>query len=253
MREDVCMKLRKAFRYLAAVVFITFLVYAIYHIRHGFTTAAEPSRLETIVARAARNFAIPRKARLEPNPWKPTPDLLKDARESYIDRCSVCHAPDGSGQTNVGRNLYPRVPDLRAPQTQNLTDGQLRYIIRSGVPLTGMPGWAKPHDEQSDDSWKLVLYIRSLRNITSEERTQQTASISAAHYTGSASCQKCHAQIFEHWRKTPMANVVRDPREFPNAIIPDLATNKIAKFTKDQVALVYGSLWKQRYFTKIGD
>jgi len=90
---------------------------------HGFTTAAEPSRLETIVARAARNFAIPRKARLEPNPWKPTPDVLKDAHESYFDRCAVCHAPDGSGQTNVGRNLYPRVPDLRLPQTQNLTDG----------------------------------------------------------------------------------------------------------------------------------
>ncbi|HXH66005.1 MAG TPA: hypothetical protein VNI81_02320 [Candidatus Limnocylindrales bacterium] len=105
-----------------------------------------------------------------------------------------------------------------------------------------MPGWAKPHDEDSDDSWKLVLYIRSLRNLTNDERTQQTVAMSSARYTGSASCQKCHAQIYEHWRKTPMANVVRDPREFPNAIIPDLSTNKILKFTKDDVALVYGSL-----------
>src|SRR5229473_3373266 len=54
-------------------------------------------------------------------------------------------------------------------------------------------------------------------------------------------------------RKTRMANVVRDPREHPEAIIPDLATDPLAKFTKDQVALVYGRLWKQRYFTKIGD
>jgi predicted CXXCH cytochrome family protein len=50
-----------------------------------------------------------------------------------------------------------------------------------------------------------------------------------------------------------MANVVRDPREYPEAIIPDLSTNTIAKFTKEQVAFVYGSIWKQRYFTKIGD
>jgi predicted CXXCH cytochrome family protein len=247
------MKFRNVVLLLVAVVLVIAGYFGGRILLHGFTTAAEPSRLETIVARAARNFAIPRKARLEPNPWKPTPDALKDARESYFDRCAVCHASDGSGQTNVGGNLYPRVPDLRAPQTQNLTDGQLRYIIRSGVPLTGMPGWAKPHDEQSDDSWKLVLYIRSLRNLTSEEHTQQAAAISSAHYTGSASCQKCHAQIYEHWRKTPMANVVRDPRESPNVIIPDLSTNKIAKFTKDQVALVYGSVWKQRYFTKIGD
>ena len=41
--------------------------------------------------------------------------------------------------------------------------------------------------------------------------------------------------------------------EHPDAIIPDLATNSIAKFSKDDVALVYGSLWKQRYFTKRGD
>ena len=50
-----------------------------------------------------------------------------------------------------------------------------------------------------------------------------------------------------------MANVIRDPREHPDAIIPDLTTNKIAPFSKDQVAFVYGSKWKQRYFTKIGD
>ena len=36
-------------------------------------------------------------------------------------------------------------------------------------------------------------------------------------------------------------------------MIPDPATNNVAPFTKDQVALVYGSLWKQRYFTKVGD
>ena len=50
-----------------------------------------------------------------------------------------------------------------------------------------------------------------------------------------------------------MANVVRDPREHPEAIIPDLTTNTVAPFTLDQVAFVYGSKWKQRYFTRIGD
>jgi len=44
-----------------------------------------------------------------------------------------------------------------------------------------------------------------------------------------------------------------DPREHPDAIIPDLASNTVGKFSKDQVAFVYGSVWKQRYFTKVGD
>jgi predicted CXXCH cytochrome family protein len=51
-----------------------------------------------------------------------------------------------------------------------------------------------------------------------------------------------------------MANVVRDPREHPEAIIPDLTKpDPLVNFTKDDIAFVYGSLWKQRYFKKVGD
>ena len=247
------MKTGKTLLLLGGLALIALGVYFVGLIRHGFSTADEPSFVEKAVARAARNLAIPRNARLEANPLKAAPELLKESRESFLDRCASCHGPDGAGQTRVGRNLYPKVPDLRLPVTQNLTDGELRYIIRNGVRMTGMPGWANPHEEQSDDSWKLVLFIRSLRQLTGEEQQQQASTANAAHYVGSQACQKCHAEIYEHWKKTPMANVVRDPREHPEAIIPDLRTNPLAKFTKEQVALVYGSVWKQRYFTKIGD
>ena len=48
-----------------------------------------------------------------------------------------------------------------------------------------------------------------------------------------------------------MANVVRDPKEHPDAILPDLTKpDPLVKFTKDDIAFVYGSKWKQRYFTK---
>ena len=247
------MKISKILGLIATAVIVAAGIYGARLIWRGLSTSQEPSYLETVVARTARNLAIPREARSETNPWKTTPDALREARESFLDRCAVCHGADGAGQTQDGRNLYPRVPDLRLPLTQNLTDGEIRYIIRNGVRLTGMPGWAKPHDEQSDDSWKLVVFIRSLRQLSNQELQQQASAAKSAHYVGSQSCQKCHAEIYEHWRKTPMAYVVRDPREHPDAIIPDLATNTIAKFTKNDVALVYGSVWKQRYFTKRGD
>jgi predicted CXXCH cytochrome family protein len=51
-----------------------------------------------------------------------------------------------------------------------------------------------------------------------------------------------------------MANVLKDPREHPEAIVSDLVTpNPLVTFTKDQIAFVYGSKYKQRYFTKRGD
>jgi len=82
-----------------------------------------------------------------------------------------------------------------------------------------------------------------------------TASAQTAQYVGSAACKTCHASTYERWSKTRMANVVRDPKEHPDAIIPDLskADPAIVTFTKDAIAFVYGSKWKQRYFTKVGD
>ena len=41
----------------------------------------------------------------------------------------------------MGRNMVPPAPDMRRPETQQLTDGELFYIIQNGVRLTGMPAW----------------------------------------------------------------------------------------------------------------
>src|SRR6516162_8615164 len=75
-----------------------------------------------------------------------------------------------------------------------------------------------------------------------------------AQFVGSATCKRCHAQIFDRWSKTRMANIVTDPAEHPEVIIPDLTKpDPLVKFTKSDIAYVYGSKWKQRYFTKVGD
>ncbi|HXJ93072.1 MAG TPA: cytochrome c3 family protein [Terriglobia bacterium] len=51
-----------------------------------------------------------------------------------------------------------------------------------------------------------------------------------------------------------MANVVRDPKEHPDAFAPDLSKpNPLLTFRREEVAFVYGSKWKQRYFVKTGD
>ena len=51
-----------------------------------------------------------------------------------------------------------------------------------------------------------------------------------------------------------MANVVRDPKEYPDAITPDLTKpDPLLTFTKDDIAFVYGSKWKQRYFNRVGN
>jgi predicted CXXCH cytochrome family protein len=82
----------------------------------------------------------------------------------------------------------------------------------------------------------------------------QPSNVSPNGYVGSNACKTCHPQIYEHWKKTRMANVVRDPKEHPEAILPDLSKpDPLLTFKKDDIAFVYGSKWKQRYFKKVGD
>jgi predicted CXXCH cytochrome family protein len=75
-----------------------------------------------------------------------------------------------------------------------------------------------------------------------------------AHYVGSTACKPCHANIYNRWKRTRMANVVRDPRKDPQAFLCDFSKpNPFYQFRKRDVAFVYGSHWKQRYFVKRGN
>ena len=76
----------------------------------------------------------------------------------------------------------------------------------------------------------------------------------ARTFVGSARCATCHPDVYATWKKTRMANVVRDPKEFPDAVLGDFShPNPVRTFDLSQVAFAYGSRWKQRYFTKRGD
>jgi mono/diheme cytochrome c family protein len=81
----------------------------------------------------------------------------------------MCHANNGSGQTDIGRNLYPKAPDMRRRRTQDLTDGELFSIIKNGIRLTGMPAWGDPTGHDDEDNWKLVHFIRHLPKVTPQE------------------------------------------------------------------------------------
>ncbi len=99
------------------------------------------------------------------NPVSATDENFLAAREHFADHCASCHGNDGGGNTEMGRNLYPKAPDMRLPRTQQLSDGELFYIIENGVMLTGMPGWSTGTPEGENSSWQLVHFIRRLPSL----------------------------------------------------------------------------------------
>jgi mono/diheme cytochrome c family protein len=156
---------------LAAIGVLT-VVTAVALVRSGIGARAEPGRLETTVAKRARSLAIPREARARTNPVAADQAALDEGLSHFADHCATCHGNDGSGDTSIGKGLYPKAPDMRQTATQELTDGELFYIIENGVKLTGMPAWGEGTPESATASWKLVHFIRRLPKLTREEITK---------------------------------------------------------------------------------
>jgi|SRR5947209_4687558 len=137
----------------------------------GFSAREEPTGIERWVARRARDVALPRGAGNRANPIPKTSETITEARAHWADHCAACHANDGSGDSAMGKHMYPPAPDMRQPATQSLSDGELFYIIQNGIRLTGMPAWGGS-DHDAEDSWKLVHFIRHLPQLTTEERQE---------------------------------------------------------------------------------
>src|SRR5687767_8640085 len=141
-------------------------------VRSGIDARAQPGRFETTAARTLRSVAIPRASRQLKNPVPASAEAIDDGLSHFADHCANCHGNNGSGETEMGRGLYPKTPDMRQAITQNLTDGELFHIIENGVKFTGMPAWGDGTDESAIASWNLVHFIRRLPHLTEADITR---------------------------------------------------------------------------------
>ena len=149
-------------------------------LHEGLSARAKPSALETAIARTARKMAAPSGAHNTKNPLPDSPEVQREARLHFADHCAICHGNDGSGDTMLGHGLYPKPPDLRRDPTQQLSDGDIFWIIQNGVRLTGMPAFGgagseqggSEHDHDVEASWKLVRFIRHLPALTPAEKLE---------------------------------------------------------------------------------
>jgi mono/diheme cytochrome c family protein len=140
----------------------------------GLSARAEPGALESAVARRLRALAVPSDyARLE-NPVLANDESVANGMAHFADHCAQCHANDGSG-VDIGKMMFPPVPDLKASTTQSLSDGALFYVIEHGVRFTGMPGFGTGTFADEESSWHLVNFIRHLPNLTPEQLEEMAA------------------------------------------------------------------------------
>jgi mono/diheme cytochrome c family protein len=132
----------------------------------GLSAREPPGRVEAFAARRVRQLAVSRSARDLVNPVPRSPEAIADGLAHFADHCASCHANDGSGNSELGRNMFPKAPDMRLAATQDLSDGELFWIIENGIRFTGMPGWSTGDAAGREASWRLVHFIRYLPHLT---------------------------------------------------------------------------------------
>jgi len=159
----------KAFLLLLALATVVGSAGVWYFVSSGVSAKEQPGAIEEFLARRVRTMAIARRARSLTNPVEYSGEIIAEGRAHFADHCAICHANDGSGNTEMGRGMWPKVPDMRLADTQNLSDGELFWIIENGIRFTGMPAWGSGTEESETASWHLVHFIRRLPKLTPEE------------------------------------------------------------------------------------
>ena len=141
----------------------------------GLSARGRPGPLESALARQLRALALPGEYRDRANPVLRNDESIRNGMAHFADHCATCHANDGSGATSLGRGMFPPPPDLRGGATQDMSDGELLYVIEHGVRFTGMPAFGTGTPEGEEASWHLVNFIRHLPRVTAEELEEMAA------------------------------------------------------------------------------
>ena len=168
----------KALRAAAVVIVTAALLVAaglVYARATRLSARPAPGDLETHVARLVRRAALPADVRRRVNPVPLSAAALEDGMAHFADHCGSCHGNDGSGATAMGQNLFPKAPDMRAAPTQDLSDGELFWIIENGIRFTGMPGWGDGTPESATSTWNLVHFVRHLPCLSEDELARMEA------------------------------------------------------------------------------
>lgn len=119
------------------------------------------------------------------NPFKPTKEVLAEAKLVYNTNCKVCHGDKGEGNGSIVESgAYPPVPAYKE-RLPLLKEGQMFHSITYGKNLMG----SYSAQITVDETWKVILYIQQLAEVgpfkkeveeteeASEETEEETVAI----------------------------------------------------------------------------
>lgn len=94
--------------------------------------------------------------------WLDDESLVLKGAGHYETGCRQCHGAPGVEPPRIVRAMTPAPPPLMSASA-DWDAGELFYIVKHGVKMTGMPAW--PAQERDDEVWAMVAFLRALPGL----------------------------------------------------------------------------------------
>ncbi|MCX7015059.1 MAG: cytochrome c [Candidatus Sumerlaeota bacterium] len=157
------------------------------------SAACPPTFMERGMAPWALDCSMGRHAPRATNPDDNDPNAASAGLEHYRANCVMCHGAPDVNPAELAEGLNPPAPKLETDDAQSLTDGQMFWVVKNGIRMTGMPAFGKTHEDR--EIWQIVTFLRHLPKLTDDEKhTLELALAEDHHHEESHGAEAAHHQ-----------------------------------------------------------
>jgi mono/diheme cytochrome c family protein len=138
-----------------------------------------PGTLETTLAGWTVDRSVAMRAPGEINPFKEYQDAIDRGMVHYRAMCLQCHGAPDVKADEFADGLNPSPPGLAAA-AKDWTDGELFWITKHGIRMTGMPAFGKSRSDE--EIWQIVAFVRELDDLSESQVTALREGEERAHH-----------------------------------------------------------------------
>lgn len=115
-----------------------------------------------------REASINRRSGITPPISLEDPAVIRAGARAFQERgCVTCHGAPGANWAKFSEGLRPDPPDLK-DVVKELGPGQLFWVIKNGINMTGMPSFGAI-GASDQEIWSIVAFVRKLPKVSPED------------------------------------------------------------------------------------
>lgn len=176
---------------------IPFVVLATGMVNMGASDA--PGTVEKAIATFAVDRSLAVRAPNETSKLLDDRQAISAGSEHYATMCVRCHGGPGLEAEEFAKGLNPPAPNLESV-AEEFTDGELFWITKHGIRMTGMPAFGATHNDA--DIWKIVAFMRHLDELTEDQRSHFREAVASGQRHHGESTDSAH----EHDSSSPFSS-----------------------------------------------